>query len=111
MSFTLKLLITAKLAENSQVTQYTATNCKARIDKFTVTNQSASNATLSVNLVASGGSPASSNLILKEKAIAPSETHTCPELSGHVLESGWFISTIASAASALTIACSGIEIT
>jgi hypothetical protein len=105
------VLIPAKQAENAQTTQYTATNCKAIVDKFTVTNTSAGNVTISVNLVTSGGSPGASNLILDTRAIAPDETYTCPELVGQALESGSFISTIASSATSLTIRASGREIT
>lgn len=111
MAVTVKNLIPRKQAENSQTTQYTASNCKTIIDKFTVTNTSASNVTLSVNLVASGGSAGDSNLVLKAKSIAPSETYTCPELVGQTLEASGFISTIAGAATSLTISASGREIT
>lgn len=111
MAVTVKNLIPRKQAESSQTTQYTATNCKTIIDKFTVTNTSAANVTLSVNLVASGGSAGDSNLVLKAKSIAPSETYTCPELVGQTLEASGFISTLASAATSLTISASGREIT
>jgi len=111
MGVTVRVLIPAKQAENSQTTQYTATNVKAIIDKFTATNTSAANVTLSVNLVASGGSASAANLIVDARTIAPDETYTFPELVGQVLEAGGFISTIASSASALTIRASGREIT
>ena len=111
MSVLVKALIPAKQAENAQTTQYTATNCKAIIDKFTATNTSAANVTISVNLVTSGGSPGASNLIVDTRAIAPDETYTFPELVGQVLDVGGFISTIASAATSLTIRASGREIT
>ncbi len=111
MTVSIKVLIPAKQAENSQTTQYTANNCKAIIDKFTVTNTSANNVTISVNLVTSNGTPGDDNLILDTRAIAPDETYTCPELVGQALESGGFISTIASAATSLTIRASGREIT
>jgi P pilus assembly chaperone PapD len=111
MTVSIKVLIPPKQAENAQTTQYTATNCKAIIDKFTITNTSASNVTISVNLVTSGGSPGASNLIMDTRAIAPDETYTCPELVGQALESGSFISTIASSAASLTIRASGREIT
>lgn len=111
MTVTVKALIPAKQAENTQTTQYTATNCKAIIDKFTATNTTAANVTISVNLVTSGGSAAATNLIVDTRAIAPDETYTFPELVGQVLDSGGFISTIAGTASALTIRASGREIT
>jgi len=111
MAVTLKVLIPPKQAENSQTTQYTAVNAKAIIDKFTITNTSANNVTISVNLVTSGGTPSAANLIMDARAVAPDETYTSPELVGQVLEPGSFISTIASAATSLTIRASGREIT
>ena len=111
MGVLVKTLIPSKQAENAQTTQYTAVNCKTVIDKFTATNTSASNVTLSVNLVTSGGSAGVGNLITDSRSIAPDETYTFPEIVGQVLESGGFISTIASAATSLTIRASGREIT
>jgi hypothetical protein len=111
MTVTVKVLIPAKQAENSQTTQYTATNAKALIDKFTATNTTAANVTIGVNLVTSGGTAGASNLIVDTRSIAPDETYTFPELVGQALEAGGFISTIASAATALTIRASGREIT
>lgn len=111
MTVTVKALIPAKQAENTQTTQYTAVNCKAIIDKFTATNTTAANVTISVNIVTTGGSPGASNLIVDTRAIAPDETYTFPELVGQVLDVGGFISTIAGTAAALTIRASGREIT
>lgn len=111
MTVTVKNIIPRKQAENAQTAQYTATNCKTIIDKFTVTNTSAANATFSVNLIASGGAAGNSNLVMKTRAIAPNETYTCPELVGQTLEDGGIISTLAGTAAALTISASGREIT
>ncbi len=111
MTTLIKNIIPRKQMENSQAGQYTATNCKTIIDKFTVTNTSGGNVTFSVNLVVSGGSAGDSNLIIKNKSIGPSATYTCPELIGQTLEASGFISTIASAATSLTMSASGREIT
>ncbi len=111
MAVTPKVLIPPKQAEDAQTAQYTATNVRAIIDKFTVTNTSAGNETISINLVTSGGTAGAANLIVDARTIAPDETYTCPELVGHVLDAGGFISTLASAATSLTIRCSGREIT
>lgn len=111
MSVIVKTLIPAKQAENAQTTQYTATNCRAIIDKFTATNTSAGNVTISVNLVSSGDSVGVSNVVTITRSIAPGEPYTFPELVGHSLEPGGFISTIASAATSLTIRASGREFT
>jgi hypothetical protein len=111
MTVIVKVLIPAKQAENAQTTQYTATNVRAIIDKFTVTNTSANNVTFSCNLVTVAGAAATSNLIIDARTIVPDETYTCPELVGQALEAGGFISTLAGAASSLTIRASGREIT
>jgi len=111
MTVIIKVLIPAKQAENAQTTQYTATNVKAIIDKFTVTNTSANNVTFSCNLVTTGGTAGASNLIVDSRSLVPDETYTCPELVGQALDVGGFISTIAGAATSLTIRASGREIT
>lgn len=111
MTVTVKVLVPAKTAENSQTTQYTATGATAIIDKFTATNYSATAATISVNLVTATGSAGNDNLIVKTKTLQPSETYTFPELVGHVLAPSGFISTIAGTASAINIRVSGREVT
>lgn len=111
MTVLVKVFTQAKQAESSQTTQYTAVNCKAIIDKFTATNTSASNVSLSVNLVANAETAATGNLIVQAKTIPPGKTYTLTEVIGHSLESGGFISTLASAASSITIRISGREIT
>lgn len=111
MAVTAKPIIPAKYAENAQTTQYTATNCRTVIDKFTATNVSASNATFSINIVPASGAAGATNLIMKTRSIAPNECYTCPEVVGHSIEPNGFISTLASAASAIVIRSSGREIT
>ena len=111
MAVTPTVLISAKQAENSQTTQYTSTNAKTIIDKFTVTNTTGTAATIGVNLVPEGGSASDSNLVLDAKSVPANGTYTCPELVGQILEAGGFISTIAGTATALTIRASGRVVT
>ena len=111
MTVTVRVLIPAKTAENSQTTQYTATGVTTIIDKFTATNYSGSAATISVNLVTAAGSAGNDNLIVKTKTLQPSETYTFPEIVGAALSVGGFISTIAGTASAINIRSNGREIT
>jgi hypothetical protein len=61
--------------------------------------------------VTSGGAAGNDNLIVKTKALQPSETYTFPELVGHSLMPSGFISTLAGTASAVNIRVSGREIT
>jgi hypothetical protein len=110
MAVNIKVLIPAKIAENTQTTQYVATNVAAIIDKFTATNFSTAAATLSVNLVAQFGSAGNPNLIVKTKTLLPSETYTFPELVGQVIAPGGSISTLAGTASAINVRCSGREV-
>lgn len=111
MTVLVKNLVPGKTVENVQTTQYTATNVTTIIDKFTVTNYSASAATISVNLVTVAGSAGNINLITKTKTLQPSEVYTFPELVGQVLNPGDFISTIAGTASAINMRVSGREVT
>ena len=110
MTVTVKVLIPAKTAENTQTTQYTASNVTTIIDKFTATNYSAAAATISINLVTGAGSAGNDNLITKTKTLQPSEVYTFPEIVGQVLSPSGFISTIAGTAGALNIRASGREV-
>jgi hypothetical protein len=111
MTVTVRVLIPAKTAENTQVTQYTANNVTTIIDKFTATNYSAAAASISVNLVTAAGSAGNDNLIVKTKTLQPAETYTFPEIVGAALAPSGFISTIAGTASAINIRSNGREIT
>ena len=111
MTVSIKVLIPAKIAENTQTTQYTSTGVSTIIDKFTATNYSATAATISVNLVTAADTAGNQNLIVKTKTLQPSETYTFPEIVGQVLAPSGFISTIAGTASAINIRASGREVT
>lgn len=111
MTVTVAVLVPAKTAENTQTTQYTASNVTAIIDKFTATNYSATAATISVNLVNPSSVAGASNLVVKTKTLQPAETYIFPEIVGQVLASGGFISTLASATLAINIRASGREVT
>ena len=110
MTVTVKNLVPGKTVENTQTTQYTATNVTTIIDKFTATNYSASAATISVNLVTTAGTAGNQNLITKTKTLQPAEVYTFPELVGQILTNGSFISTLASASNAINMRVSGREI-
>lgn len=111
MTVSVKVLIPAKIAENTQTTQYTASGVTAIIDKFTATNYSASAATISVNLVTAADTAGNQNLIVQTKTLQAGETYTFPELVGAALASGGFISTIAGTATSINIRANGREVT
>jgi hypothetical protein len=110
MAVTARPLFTAQYASNAQTTYYTSTGVRTIIDKFTGYNGTGGAVTLAVNLVASGGAAGAGNLLVS-KSLAAGETYNFPEIAGHVLESGGFISTIAGAATSVVIRSSGREVT
>ena len=103
-------IIPAKNMENAQTTQYVATGVTTIIDKFTATNFSSGMVNVSVNLAAVGSATGNDNLIVKTRTLQPGETYTFPEIVGHTLPSGGFVSTLASAAAAVNLRASGREI-
>ena len=112
MTVIAKPLIQGTLAAAADTTQYTApTGTRTIIDKFTACNNDAAARTLTVNLVASGGAVGAANQVVKTKTLAAGETYTFPELVGHVLATGDFISTNASAAGVVAVRASGREVT
>ena len=110
MTVDVENIIPAKDAETIDTAQYTSDNAQTIIDKFTATNVSAGILTISVNLVPKSGSVSNANLIVDAKSINVGKAFTFPELVGHTLRDGDFISTNASA-TGLTIRASGRVIT
>lgn len=110
MPVTPSAIIEPIVAANAQTTQYTSTGATTIIDKFTVRNLSGVAATISIYLVQSGTAASTTNLVISRN-IQAGETYTCPEVVGHVLEAGDFISTLASAAASIAMRASGRVIT
>lgn len=104
-------IIPAKNMENADTVQYVSPSSTTTIiDKFTATNFSSGMVNVSVNLAAVGDATGNSNLIVKTRTLQPGETYTFPEIVGHILPSGGFVSTLASAAAAVNLRASGREI-
>jgi hypothetical protein len=112
MSVVAKALFDAKYAQSTDNTEYTtAASTHTIIDKFTATNTDASAQTIQVNLIASGGSVGSSNIVIKALSIAAGVTTDITQLQNHILNPGDVISCVASAASKVVIRASGREVT
>jgi arginine repressor len=109
MTVTAKCLVEGTIASNAQTTYYTATGVRTILDKLTGYNYTAGAVTLAVNLVASGGAAGAANLVVL-KTLSAGETYTFPEIVGHVLNAGDFVSTIAGAATSVVIRLSGREV-
>ena len=111
MSVQAKSLFNPLQIAAAETTQYAApTGTRTILDKFTGTNTTAGAQTITVKLVQSGGSVGAANTIVSAKTIAPGECYTFPELVGHVLNAGDFLSTLCSAGAAITVRASGREI-
>jgi len=108
MTTTPQVLIESKLAEIAETVQYTSSNSKTAIDKFTAVNTSGSNTTITVHLIPSGGSAGVSNAFSKTLTATGTSgaTWTFPEVVGHNMESGDTIST-SSSANTVSIRASG----
>ncbi len=85
-------------------------NTKTIIKKLTFTNVDTSAHTVTVHLVASGGSASNSNMVTKAFPVGPGITYEAFECEGHVLSPGDFITAFADAASVVTAHGSGVEV-
>lgn len=103
-------IIPARAMPSTQTTQYTSAGFKTVVSKFTVTNTGLSTTVFNVNLLSAKDTPNSGNLIISQRAIAPKETYTCPEMVGQVVGVNGYISTLAGTSGALTISAAGDQI-
>lgn len=106
MTVTASVLLEAKDVEATQTTQYTSTSVTTLVDKCVAHNHTTSAATLSINVVASGGTAGTTNLQLK-KTLQGGETYNCPEMVGQILADGDFLSALAGTATAINLRISG----
>lgn len=104
------VIIDPIVAANAQTTQYTSDGVTTIIDKYTVRNYGGAGTTIGIYLVKVGTAASTTNLIVSRN-IQVGETYTCPEVVGHVLEPGDFISTIAGAAASIAMRASGRTVT
>jgi hypothetical protein len=112
VSVTSKSLFNPLQISNAETTQYTApTGVRTILDKFTATNTTAGAVAITVKLVQSGGAAGVANTIISAKSLAAGECYTCPEIVGHTLNPGDFLSTLAGAAASITVRASGREVT
>ncbi|WP_109477711.1 hypothetical protein [Paraburkholderia sp. C35] len=111
MTTTALSLIPDATLTTSDAAYYTSPNNTTSVLKRTVfTNTSASAVTVTVNVVRSGGSSVTTNVIIPPYAIAAGKTYVSPELAGMTLGPGDSIHALASANSAINMMSSGIQI-
>jgi hypothetical protein len=114
MTVTVKVLIDPLQAAAAETTLYTSPTTGAGgkgtiIDKFTGTNTTAAAVVLTVKLIKLGGVAGAANTIVA-KSIPANDVYSFPEIVGHVLNPGDFISVLAASAAAVTVRSSGREI-
>lgn len=110
MAVTPKSLIASQQLTNANATYYTATNVRTIIDKMTLTNTTAGAVTVTIDLVDSGGTAGAAERMISARSIAAGETYTCPEVVGHILNSGDSVQGLCSANTSVTIRASGREV-
>ena len=111
MAITNKALVEGAQLATSATAEYTAPgNTTTILKKVTVTNTTSSAQTVTIYLVASGGSAGASNCITSAQTVAANAVYEAYECENHVLMTGDSIQALASAASSLTLRVSGIEI-
>ena len=108
MTVTLTVLTETGYAATAETTVYTATAKRTIIDKCT--GYSAVGGTLTLKLIPSAGTAGAANIVVS-KTFAAGETYTFPEVVGHILAPGDFISELAGAASTVVRRISGREVT
>ena len=111
MTVTSKCLLESTQLAAAQTTLYTAAGLRAILDKISATNVSGAAATITVNLVPSAGSAAATNVIVSAKSLQAGESYGFPELVGHVLNQGGFVSVLAGTGAAINFRMSGREVT
>jgi hypothetical protein len=100
------VLIESQDTPIAQTTLYTSTNATSAIDAMTATNTTGAIQKISVNLVPFGGAVGANNLLVSQVSIAAGGSYQFPELVGHVLAAGDFISVLATA-TGITLRASG----
>ena len=85
-------------------------NVTTVIKRAVFSNTDSAAHTITLNVVASGGSSSAANQVVNARALAAGETYVSPELAGVVLSPGDMIRGLADAASKVTVTVSGVEI-
>lgn len=92
-------------------TLYTVpTSTVTRIDAMTLTNTDTAVQTVSIYLIASGGGPDNSNIVMSAQQIAPGETRRVLGAIGQTLKQGGTIRGLTTSSNKVAIYASGVEI-
>lgn len=86
-------------------------NTRTIIDKFSGVNVTAAAVAITIKIIPAGGSPATGNIVVKDKVLGANEDFGFAAMVGQKLEPGDTVSVIASAAAAINLRISGTLIT
>ncbi len=110
MTVTTELLVDSTFIAITNTSQFTSVGLTI-IDAVTITNIGTADATVSLNLIPSGGSASTTNKTLSNKVLRANDSYLCPEVNGQVLNNEDFLSAICDIASAVNIRISGRVVT
>ena len=111
MTVTAKNLVEGSIVPATDTNVYTTPlNTTTIIDKVTTANYDTVSRVVTISIVASGGSVGDAYYIAK-RTLTAKETYIWPEVVGQILNTGDFISVIASNATGVNLRISGREIT
>lgn len=111
MAVTFTRLCSSLIAASATAYYTVDASTRTRIDAMALTNTDSQARTVSVYLVASGGSATDSNVVLKDYNLAPGQTIRVKGAIGQVLQTGAKIFAVASVANVVNIYASGVEVT
>lgn len=108
MAVLAKVLTGSTLLTTSLQTLYTSpANTNTRIDKCVAVNYSGNAATLTLHIIASGGSASNTNIVIVARSITAGSADQCSEVISQDLGPGDFIQASVSANTAINIRLSG----
>lgn len=110
MATQVKALVPGSVLTTSAAIYYTApSNTYAVIKQMSLSNTTASAVTVTIYLVNDAGAPSAADQLITAKALAANETWVAYQANGQVLEPGYTIQALCSAATSVTLKVSGIE--
>ena len=111
MAYIPKSMVDGVSLTNAAVTYYTVpSSTRGVIKKATFTNDDTEVVTVTINLVPYEGAVGYANRIVKEHAIPAGATWSCSDIQNHELETGGFISMVASVTNKIGCRISGYEV-
>jgi hypothetical protein len=87
-----------------------AANTVSRVDSLVFTNTSAGTVLVTVYFYASGDAAADDTTLVKAKSLSANESWICSEAINQRLDNAAILSALSDTATAVTVACSGVEI-